>query len=144
MMKTEKTEKTEKSAYVMTAAEAEELWWASANGGGARRSVQAYHEAGGKVFLGWRVRSGMTMLIDREGYELVLAIADVPREPEGDLVELDMSFDGDIVIMGSEYVYTPESRPQLGDLTCTEMEGHLLGRFDLYRRDIDFYVAPPM
>lgn len=139
-----KTEKTEKSAYVMTAAEAEELWWASANGGGARRSVQAYHEAGGKVFLGWRVRSGMTMLIDREGYELVLAIADVPREPEGDVVELDMSFDGDIVVMGSDYVYMPESRPQLDDLTRAEMEGHLLGRFDLHRRDIDFYVAPPM
>lgn len=86
----------------------------------------------------------MTMLIDREGYELVLAIADVPSEPEGDVVELDMSFDGDIVIMGSEYVYTPESRPQLGDPTSAEMEGHLLGRFDLYRRDIDFYVAPPM
>lgn len=129
---------------MMTAAEAEELWWASANGGGAVRSVQAYHDAGGKIFFGWRVRSGMTMLIDREGYELVLAIADVPSEPEGDMVELDMSFDGDIVIMGSEYVYTPESRPQLGDLTRAEMEGHLLGRFDLHRRDIDFYVAPPM
>ena len=55
---------------MMTAAEAEELWWASANGGGAVRLVQAYHDAGGKIFFGWCVRSGMTMLIDREGYEL--------------------------------------------------------------------------
>ena len=91
--------------------------------------------------MGWCINTGMTLLMpsDYEGYELVLAVADMPRTPESDTVELDMSFDGDIEIMGSNYVYMPKQTDTLPISRASELEAKLLCEFGLAKEDIAFY-----